>query len=219
MTRTIFFEISRPITSSANIYNTILFAEQCESAMNQPWIFWWLSTRQCIRPHEILIFFYTLPPRIWWHNGECTVGWLSEYRRKMYNCLKFKCRCCCDRSDQPLLMYRVSSCCCVGYIIGRIIDSYIRFSRNLHACVAAGLEMRWIIAIWLMHERSRIVETTHICKCLSMHLRSELFIFKKRCLPNKWQINIDHTKRLFLIHFRLYNNKTLYYIGFSVDFN
>lgn len=123
-------------------------------------------------------FFYTLPPRIWWHNGECTVGRLSEYRRKMYNCLKFKCRCCCDRSDQPLLMYRVSSCCCVVYIIGRIIDSYIRFSRNLHACVAAGLEMRWIIAIWLMHERSRIVETAHICKCLSMHLRSELFIFK-----------------------------------------
>lgn len=94
--------------------------------MNQPWVFRWLSTRQCIRPlRNIDFFLYTLPPRIRWHNGEYTVGRLSEYRRKMYNCLKFKCRWCCDRPDQPVLMYRVSSCHRVEYIIGRIMDSYI----------------------------------------------------------------------------------------------
>lgn len=34
----------------------------------------------------------------------------TEYHWKMYNCLKFKCRWCCDRPDQPVLMYHVSSC-------------------------------------------------------------------------------------------------------------
>lgn len=179
------FSSTRYSLYRAQIFTTLLFAEQCKLAMNQPWVFRWLSTRQCIRPLRNIDFFflYTLPPRIRWHNGECTVGRLSEYRRKMYNCLKFKCRWCCDRPDQPVLMYRVSSCHRVGYIIGRIMDSYIyvricaltQHTRTRCCWIRNAVNYRDIREV---HERSRTVEAAYICECLSMQPRSELFIFK-----------------------------------------
>lgn len=41
-------------------------------------------------------------------------GWF-KYRWKMHNCLKFKCRWCCDRSNQPVLMYHVFVPLCQVY--------------------------------------------------------------------------------------------------------
>lgn len=155
-----FFYIFRPL---AVIHIVRKYLQRCKLAVESAANFSWFSRRRPSRLHEILIFF-----RIFLAGGrggeggkggsgdimaDCMAGRWFEYRRKMHNCLKFKCRCCCDRSNQPVLMYHVSSCRCVRYIIGWITGSCVRV--YAHARVSVEFEMRWIIAVLTQHERSR----------------------------------------------------------------
>lgn len=133
--------------SRANIVFATLFRDGVNSQWNQPWIFRG-SRRRVRRVFMKYWFFFRISPpsRVRWHNGglpSATAGRRFKYRRKMHNCLKFKCCWCCDRSNQPVLMYHVSSCRCVRYIIERITGSCVR--ARTHAHVAAEFEMRWII--------------------------------------------------------------------------
>lgn len=149
-----------------NICNVIL--RWVNSQWNQSWIF--RGSRRWVRRVFMKYWFFSYIPRRELGDimADCTAG-RFEYRRKMHNCLKFKCRWCCDRSNQPVPMYHVSSCRCVRYII-------LSNGLQTRVCVVAEFEMRWIIAV--ISQQFRTVETAFRNSRSILKFPRKLFVYK-----------------------------------------